>query len=138
MHGGWKPRASSLIQFKLSVCTCDDLKLLSKARNYPTGNIAIYGNIAIKFCLFDWTVLSCFAYNRKFFQVALESNMAKSEAEFSIDELRKPRQVKQKKNAEKTDCSSQLVECYDSRVVNLHTYGVESRIFKFTLDSYLA
>ena len=29
-------------------------------------------------------------------------------------------------------------ECYDSRVVNSHTYRVWSRIFKFTHDSYFA
>ena len=37
-----------------------------------------------------------------------------------------------KKNAERTEFSSQL----DFRVVNSHTYGVSSRIFKFTHDSY--
>ena len=48
-------------------------------------------------------------------------------AEFSIVELRKfiisPGRSS-KKNAERTDFSSQLVEFYDFRVVNSHTYGV--------------
>ena len=57
------------------------------------------------------------------------SNLQRVKAEFSIVELRKfiisPGRSS-KKNAERTDFFSQLVECYVLRVVNSHTYGVQN------------
>ena len=67
-----------------------------------------------KFCLFDRTELSCFAYNRKFFSSCTWVKHGLIcwglKAELSTDELRKfiicPGKSS-KKNAKKTDFSSQ-------------------------------
>ena len=56
----------------ISVLTVQFVKLFLKA----ALQYSAVKNWFSKFCLFDRTELSCFAYNRKFFPVSLESNTA--------------------------------------------------------------